>query len=65
MMMFEFGTNIVRQFEGLKLEEKGKSSFEVSKFESRRVSLFFPFQFLSSLVFIKTRSNDTKWINYS
>lgn len=46
MMIFEFGTNVVRQFEGLKLEEKGKSSFEVSKFESRRVSLFFPFQFL-------------------
>lgn len=61
MMIFEFGTNVVRQFEGLKLEEKGKSSFEVSKFESRRVSLvFLSFSIPSSLVFIKTRSNDTK-----
>ena len=60
MMIFEFGTNVVRQFEGLKLEEKGKSSFEVSKFESRRVSLFFSFSIPTSLVFIKTRSNDTK-----
>lgn len=49
----------VRQFEGLKLAEKGTSSFEVSKFESRRVSFsprHFPFAFQLVDTFIKTRS---------
>lgn len=57
-MIIEFGTNVVRQFEGLKLAEKGRSSFEVSKFESRRVSRLslLRFSIRGFLVFIKTRS---------